>query len=289
MVLYYTLIWPLSKLPLKILYILSDALYLLLFKVLKYRKKVVLDNIQTCFPKKTPKQINILVANFYRHLADLIVEGIKGFNLNEQEILNRVHYKNVDVINDLLAQNKKVIFTGAHYNSWELAALATPLAVKGKVYAIYTPLTNDFINQKLKTSRSKTGIYFIGPKEVKEVFEQNKEEAFTMVFLTDQSPSNAKRAHWTTFLGRETGVLFGAEKYAKAYHCAMVYGEMTKQKRGYYSLEVSLLANKTEDMEHGALTELHTKATEKTILKDPTYWLWTHRRWKRKKPAEIPL
>ena len=148
MILYYVLIWPLSKLPLSILHGLANGVYFLLYRIFGYRKKVVFDNLSKSFPDKSSREIKQIASRFYLHLSDLMVESIKGFSVTEKEILERVKYKNEHIINDLVDQGRKVIYTAAHYNNWEIAAIATPLALTGKVYAIYFPLKNKALNEK---------------------------------------------------------------------------------------------------------------------------------------------
>ncbi len=286
MILYYLVIIPLSKLSFRVIYRISNILYFFIYKCFEYRKKVVLNNLKKTYNYKSKSEIQEITQRFYKHLCDLIVESIKGFSITEEQLKKRVVYKNAKLIDQLIEQGKSVIYTGGHYNNWEWAALATPLAIKADVYAIYTPLKNAFINQKLKASRSRTGIKFISSKEVKEIFETRKQKPFVMVFLTDQSPSNPAKAYFTEFLGRKTPVLFGAEKYAKTYDCALVYGEMTKQERGRYQLEVKVLSDDVSDLLKGEATQLHVKAIEQSIEQDPAYWLWTHRRWKHEHYSE---
>ena len=280
MFVYYCFIKPLSLLPLPVLHVLSRILYLVVYKTFGYRKDVVRKNLQNSFPNKTENEIREIEKNFYKHLMDIMLESIKNFSVSNRAIKKRVVIKNPEVIQEQINRGKNVIATCGHYNNWETGALSVPFYIQGGVYAIYKPLKNKFINKKTKASRSKTGITFIDNKEVKSTFKKNRKKGCVIFFLTDQSPSNPKKAYWTNFLNQRTAVLFGAEKYALEYNCVVAYTEITKIKRGYYEGQFKIIEENPHQTNHGEITENHTRHLEETIIKEPAYWLWSHKRWK---------
>jgi KDO2-lipid IV(A) lauroyltransferase len=260
-----------------------------LFNFIGYRKKVVMDNIVKSFPNKTAKEHKEIARKFYQHFCDLVVESIKIFSISEKQINQRVKFLNPELMDELYDQGKQVVLAGGHYGNWEMFAVGVNRSMKHQAVGIYFPIKNEFLNRKMKESRSKYGLEMVHAKQVKPCFEnavkENKKQV--VIFATDQSPSNARKAYWMEFLGRETAVLFGAEKYAKTYNCALVYGELLKVKRGHYELRYTLLKKDCEDSEYGEITRLHTKTLEQTITKKPEHWLWSHRRWKRTRPDDV--
>ena len=282
-VLFYVILKPLSLLPLWALHLFSNFLFFMIYRVFGYRKEVVKTNIKNAFPEYSEEQVNEVSKKFFKHLCDLIVESIKLFSISNKEAQKRVKTINPEVLDKYFDQGRDIVLTGAHYNNWEMFAVTVNNQIKHKPYGIYFPLKNEFINKKMKESRSKFGLNMISAKEVKPTFEK-KEEPKLVIFATDQSPSNTRKAYWMEFLNQDTGVLFGAEKYAKDYNCVVASGKMVKIKRGYYEITYSILHDDVTDLKYGQITESHTRFNEKIIKSKPEFWLWSHKRWKHKRP-----
>jgi KDO2-lipid IV(A) lauroyltransferase len=280
--LYYLVIIPVSLLPFRLLYGLSDFLFLLFYYIIGYRKKIVLGNIQRSFPEKSHQEQLEICKKFYRHFCDLILESLKTFTISEKQVLKRVTCKNPEVINKYYERQQSVIIAGGHYNNWEIFAVAVSALIKHKAIGIYKPLSNIYFDKKMRDTRSKYGLYMISTKVVKQVFEQEANNLTAIIFAIDQSPSNPKSAHWMKFLNQDTAVLFGTEKYAKEYNYPVVYGRINKEKRGHYSFELFDVTDQPATTAHGEITEKITQLLEKDIRNIPQYWLWSHRRWKHK-------
>jgi KDO2-lipid IV(A) lauroyltransferase len=282
--LYYLIIIPISLLPFPLLYGLSDFLFFLFYYVLGYRKKIVLGNIQRSFPERSDQEHKAISKKFYRHFCDLILESLKTFTISEKEVLKRVVCKNPEVLNDYFDKKQSVILAGGHYNNWELFAVGIDQLIKHKTIGIYKPLSNTYFDKKMRKTRSKYGLYMISTKIVKEVFEEEKNNLTVTIFAIDQSPGNPKNSYWMKFLNQDTAVLYGTEKYAKEYNYPVVYGRINKEKRGYYSFEFFNVTDQPSATRYGEITEKITHLLEQDILRLPQYWLWSHRRWKHKKP-----
>lgn len=282
--LYYLVIIPISLLPFKVLYGISDLMYVLFYRVIGYRKKVVVENIQKSFPGKTAEERKEIAKKFYHHFCDLIVESLKIFTISESQIHERMICKNPELINKYFDQNKSVIIAGGHINNWELFAVAIDDAVKHQTIGIYKPLTNKFFDDKMKKTRSKYGLRMISTKIVSTVFEEEKNNLTATIFATDQSPSNPNNCYWTTFLNQDTGVPFGTEKFSRQYNMPVIYGRINKEKRGHYTFEFLTACDNPQQTAPGEITENITQLIEKNILEAPEFWLWSHRRWKHKRP-----
>lgn len=285
--LYYLIIIPISSLPFFVLYGVSNFLFLILYHLIGYRKKIVLDNIKHSFPDKTEKEQETICRQFYKHFCDLIVESIKTFSISEKEMLKRVTCKNPEVINKYYDENRSVIIAGGHFNNWELFAVAIDSLIKHKAIGIYKPLSNLYFDKKMQNTRGKYGLKMISTREVKRLFEKEKSNLNAIIFGIDQSPSNPKSAYWLNFLNQDTAVLFGTEKYAKDYNYPVLYGRLNKEKRGHYSFELFDVTDKPQETAYGEITEKATKLLEDDICKSPQYWLWTHRRWKHNRSPDV--
>lgn len=287
--LYYLIILPVSKLPYPALYGLSDFLFWVLYYVTGYRKKVVFPNLKNSFPDKSEQEIEALSKQFYRHFADLIVESLSLFSISRKEASARMKFANPEIFDKHFHEGRNVIIAGGHLNNWELFAVAVDDALQHDTIALYKPLNNPFFDEKMRLSRGKYGLQMVSIRKAAEVFNTNSHQPVAVIFGTDQSPSNSRKGYWTKFLNQDTPVLFGTEKYAKEYDCPVYYGRILKIKRGYYEVTFSLITENPRDCAYGEITEKHTAMLEADIRQQPQFWLWTHRRWKHKKPPEHEL
>ena len=280
---YYGLILPISYLPYFLLYALSDFVFVVMYYIVGYRKKVILKNIKNSFPEKTEIEHKRIMRKFYHHFCDLILESLKGFTIPEKQLRKRFKLRNPEVADQFYEQGKDVVFTGGHYNNWEILASGINCELKHLPIGIYKPLHNKFFNSKMKSSRERFGLVLCSMRETKETFEKKFDEPNGIIFGIDQSPSNNKKCHWMTFLNQETAVFFGAEKYAKEYNRPVIFCSIHKVKRGYYEGELHLVSDNPAATANGELTELNTKILEKDIIANPEFWLWSHKRWKLKR------
>lgn len=289
-ILYYLIIIPISSLPFWVLYLISDFLYLVLYKIIGYRRKVVFNNIQNSFPEKSKKEVLEIESKFYSHLCDLIVESIKAFTISAEEATKRMKDRDLSIMNKYAKQGRHAVMVGGHYGSWELIAITAGITLPYKPLALYTPLKNKFMNDKITQSRSKYGLGMMPIKSIKDQLnELDNKEPFAVIFGADQSPRKSQRAYWMKFLNQETGVQFGTEKFAKEFDAVVIFANIYKMKRGYYEVDYQLITDTPKETEDGFITESHTKLLEQVIIKQPEYWLWSHKRWKHKRPKDQPL
>jgi KDO2-lipid IV(A) lauroyltransferase len=282
---YYGIVYPISILPFPILYLLSDILAFLMYFVVGYRKKVVMQNLRNSFPEKSEKERAAIAKKFYRHFCDVTLESLKMFTISSRDASERMVYHNTEVMKKYADAGKSVIVAMAHYNNWEMVAVTVDQVTKQSAKAIYKPLTNRYFDKKVRDSREKYGLTMIHNRTVKEDFEKMKNDLTATYFLIDQAPSPHSKPYWTTFLNQETGVLVGTELYAKTYNYPVVFLQVQKPKRGYYSATFVDVTDSPRSFPDGEIMELVTRMLEQLIRETPEFWLWTHRRWKRKKES----
>lgn len=279
--LYYLIILPLSHLPCRVLYFLSDIMYLLLYRFIGYRKKIVRTNITRSFPERSAEKILQIEKGFYRHLCDLIVESLKTFTISEKESQKRLTVRNPEITDKFFNEGKSIVGVGGHNGNWEIYAVVCARQIKHRVVALYTPLNNKFLDKTLRESRSRFGLNMIPTSSAKEALPKDMSGQPTMViFGIDQCPRKTQKAYWMNFLNQETGVQFGAEKYARDHNLPVVFGNIHKIKRGYYEVEYQVVCEDPSKLKAGEITERFTHMLEKIIKKEPQYWLWSHKRWK---------
>lgn len=285
---YYLLIIPLSYLPFFLLYRISDILFLILYYLVPYRRKVVSTNIKNSFPEKSAQQHAEISRKFYRHLCDLIVESLKTFTISKKQAERRMKHRNPELLNRFFEEGRNVVMVGGHYGNWELFAVTIDQAIKHQSVALYTALDNKFFNQKMLRSRSRFGLKMLPFQTIKQELNEGNAQPSVTIFGADQCPRKSQRAFWMEFLNQETGVQYGTEKFAQDYNMPVVQGNIYKIKRGYYEVVYTLLKEHPRQTDYGEITTLHTRFLEKIIQQQPEYWLWSHKRWKYQR-SEVPV
>jgi Kdo2-lipid IVA lauroyltransferase/acyltransferase len=277
-------IYLLSLLPFPLLYLLSDGLYLLVYYVIGYRKKVVLTNIQNAFPEKTATEITAIHKKFYRYFCDLFLEIFKTLTITPKQMLKHcsIDAGSEILFNQLAKDNKSIIVVMGHKGNWEWAGNTFSLCCKHQLYVIYHPMANKYFNGLMRKMRERFGTKLIPMKDTFRDMIKNRDELNATAFIADQSPGPA-RAHWMNFLNQDTSVFMGAEKIAQKIQYPIVFVSVKKLTRGYYSLKAELLQKPPYVGAEGDITETHTRKLESDIIEQPETWLWTHKRWKHKR------
>ena len=284
---YYLFVWPLSHLPLWLLYCFSDILYVLLISIFPYRKNVIDSNLSVSFPEKSEREIKQLRRKFYRHFSDIVIEGVKNLSISKKELLSRISVVNPELMDHLYQQHKSVLLVSGHYNNWEWMITAQALLFKHKAMGIGMPMTSKFWDKKVNTQRERFGMKVIHSANYRTEIEARKDQDIAILTLTDQSPGDSRKSYWTTFMSRPTAVLFGAEQMANEYDLAVVFFVIHKKKRGFYSVELKLLTDEPRALGWGEITETHARLLEKEIRQHPEQWIWSHKRWKRNIPDDL--
>ena len=285
-ILFYLILKPLSYFPIGVLYFFSAIVGFLTYHVVRYRRAVVRKNLTTAFPKKSNAEIIKIEKDFYKRFVDFIFESIKAVSISEQNLLKRTKIKNPELVQEYYKAGKNIIVVCGHLNNWEYYALSLPKQVPYKTYSVYQPLRNKFYDKILYNSRSRNGMKLIETKQLIPFFKEEANELRMVVIVNDQSPSNRDHAYWNTFLNQDTGWNTGPEKLANKFNYSVLFGHSKRLKRGYYEVEFVEMSDEPISTEVGALTEVYTKLLEKLIKQTPAAWLWSHKRWKHKRPTE---
>lgn len=270
-----------SLFPFSVLYRFSDATSFLLFRVIKYRRNVVFQNLKNAFPEKSTAERTLIAKKFYDHFSDLIYESIKMYRLSDEQIRQRISYSNKQVLLDLYKKNKHVVVVIGHYGNWEwIAGLAGQTPYNDM--SIYKPMRNKYFDHFFKNLRAKYGLELVPMRQtIRKILTYKKENRLTLsAFISDQSPVWEETQYWTEFLNQDTAVYLGIEKIAKQTDQAVVFYATRKVKRGYYEVEVIPLFEETRNLPPYTITDSHVQTMEKLIKERPEHWLWSHRRWK---------
>ncbi len=283
---YYCIVFPLSLLPLRILYLITDLFYLI-FLVFPYRKRVVRENINRSFPNKTIEEKRRIERKFYKHFTDLFAESVKNLSISKKELSKRIKVQNPEIMDKLLKENKGVLLSSGHYNNWEWLITSQNLLFKHQAMGIGMPLTSKFWDKKLNERRARNGMLIVNAKNLKENLTKEFNPPIAILILGDQSPADTHKSYWMNFLNQTTAVQFGTEQLANEYDFAVVHFILKKVKRGYYTMDLELITDDAKSLNWGEITEKQTQLLEKAIIQQPEFWIWSHKRWKRTLPEDM--
>lgn len=270
----------LSRLPLKVLYGISDVLAFLLNYVIRYRRQVILENLTQSFPDKSATEINLIAKGFYRNLADLLVETIKLPSLSPEELKQRVRFTNAAIVKDYLQAGQPVIGMASHQSNWEWLPSASVLNGM-PADSIYKPLTSGFSEKMMQAIRSSFGAVPVPMNNLPRRMASQKNAPRIIALVADQVPNVPEQAYWTDFLHHDTPFYPGTERLARSRNLPVFYVELVRVRRGYYEATFFPVGVPPyTDLPSGALLERYRDLLEATIHNYPSDWLWSHRRWK---------
>lgn len=275
-----------SMLPFSALYRLSNGVAWLLFNVVGYRKKVVFKQLRDSFPEKSSADINRIAWASYLNLSDIMLESFKGFSMTKADFSERYIFTNPELVHDATASGGNSIQMAAHYTNWEWGVISLPLFIKRHIVGIYKPLSNIYIERYGRKQRGRFGIELVPIGETSAAFERLKETPSAYFFVSDQN-TNSDKAHWVIFLNQDTACPYGGDKYARMYDYPAYYLDFKRVKRGYYQLTFEKIAENARTLPDEEVTRRFMNRLEKTILSKPENWLWTHKRWKKKRVTKI--
>lgn len=275
-----------ALLPMRALYLLSDILYVIIYKGLKYRIKVVRNNMAASFPEKSKTELRQLEQDFYHHFADYIVETFKLAHISLKEVKSRAVINNPEVCDNLIDKGHScILMLMGHYGNWEWFTSSTSYMKDCRIYQIYRPLKNKAADKLFIYLRTRFGSLGIRKQDtIRDIIRLKKDKTNCMViFIADQTPSPANLHYWTNFLHQESAILTGPERIARKLNLPVVFCDTKQVKRGYYSIDFRLITEAPNDTPENWITETYTRMMEECILRNPAYWLWTHKRWKHKR------
>jgi len=276
-------IYLLSLLPMRVVYAVSDFMYLIVFYGLKYRRTVTETNLRNAFPEKPESEIQSISQSYFHYMCDLMLETFKTLTISKKEALKRCRFHDTGLFDRLYAEHKSIIIVLGHYGNWEWAGSSMTLETDYQLYVIYHPLKDKNFDKLIYKMRTRFGTKLIPMKNTLRDMIKNKAEVSATAFIADQTPSPAN-AYWTTFMNQDTPVFEGTEKVASLMKYPVVFAWLRRIKRGYYEIYTELLVENPVGMKYGEITERFTRRLEEEIRLQPEIWLWSHKRWKHKRP-----
>ncbi|MDX1406887.1 MAG: lysophospholipid acyltransferase family protein [Saprospiraceae bacterium] len=277
-------IYLISIQPFWVLYRLSDVVCLVLFKVAGYRTSVVLTNLRNSFPDKDEEEIRAIGDRFYSFFCDLIFETVKMLTISRRSVLRRMSFEGLPVFEHYARQGQSVIVAMGHFGNWELAGARFSTASIHDFCAIYKPLKNPYFDKLLLHSRTRNGSRMYRMNQALRDMVTDRDRLTATIFLADQTPPPVRRTYWTKFLNQDTAMFTGIDQVSRKYNLPVIYLSPRRIRRGYYQLHAEVIAEHPVELPQYTILDHYIQVLEKDIHNQPELWLWTHRRWKRKRP-----
>lgn len=276
----YPLLWVVSILPYRLFYLLSDFFFILVYRIVGYRKKVVYDNLKLVFPKKSEEDIKIIHKNFFKHMCDMFLEMVKTMNLTKDEVEKRYHVSNIEVLLEI-EKKRSVLIVCSHFANWEWNVSINNY-INSKGYAVYQKIGNDYFDKWIRKVRARWNTTLISQQETVKTVVRNKQKGIIGTFgmVSDQSPQAHRAQYWTEFMGIKVPVINGAETMARKLDLAVVFLKVSKVKRGYYQAELIPITTDAMNTKKNEITDAFLRLAEQQIIERPEHYLWTHKRWK---------
>lgn len=279
----FALLYLLSLLPLWLLYGLSELLFLLLYRIIGYRRNVVEENLRISFPEKSETERKLIAKRYYRNLCDSIVETVKLISISQRELDRRVKC-NWEAFDQMTKQNRNGQGYMSHQFNWEWGTVICNWHSPRRFTGLYMPLSNKAMDRLYRYIRGRSGTHLIRVQDMQKEMAAVQQEPVLWGFIADQNPSDPKRVSWNDFLNRKTAFFKGPEFIARRYNNLVFFGEIIRLQRGYYEIKMKLAFDQPKVTKEGEITEAYVRHLEDSIKRQPENWVWSHRRWKHVHP-----
>jgi KDO2-lipid IV(A) lauroyltransferase len=275
----YGSLYLVSLLPMRLLYLLSDGIYLFIYYILRYRKDTVMGNLRIAFPEKTEAGRIRIAKKFYHNFIDYFVEMIKLVSAGD-DFLQKRFTADTGELGDLYKTGKSCHLHLGHTFNWEWGQLVLTKLTKYQILVVYMPITNATFEKFFYRLRTRNGNVFIPATDIRSVLAPYLKTQYLLGLVADQNPSNPASSYWVNFFGRPTPFATGPEKGARAGSLPVVFASIAKPRRGHYHATLTLSAPDAAALPEGELTRQYVRYLEDVIRRNPDMWLWSHRRWK---------
>jgi KDO2-lipid IV(A) lauroyltransferase len=275
----YGFLYLLSLLPMRGLYVISDGIYAIIYYVLGYRKKLVMDNLRQAFPEKTEAERVRIAKKFYHNFIDSFLEVIKLVSASDAWLHKRFTV-DVQALDEVYATGKSCQMHLGHTFNWEWGQLVLTALTRYQILVVYMPISNRVLERLFYKLRTRNGNAFLPAPKMKEALVPYLSTQYLLGLVADQSPGSMHNAYWIDFLGRPTPFASGPEKGARNGQLPVVFASIEKPRRGHYHATMKIACIDAAALPEGELTRQYVRYLESVIRQQPDMWLWSHRRWK---------
>lgn len=281
----YPLIWFISILPFKVLYFFSDLVYIIIYRIVGYRKKTVRENMALTLPHLTDSERKAIEKKFYRHFCDSFFEMIKTMTISESELKKRFAFDNIELVREFEEKGKSIVLICAHYGSYEWLLIMNKYLTTHRGFGVYKKIRNKYFDKLVRKIRGKFDAELVDTKHTISLMRENQKKGILGYygFISDQSPRIDRATYWTNFFGMEVPVHVGGELLSKKFDMNVMFVKGTKIKRGYYKATFIPVIQTPKEIPNFEITEKFLRLLEQQIVEQPEYYLWTHKRFKHRR------
>ncbi len=272
--------WIISLIPFRLLYFYSDLAAFFLHHIVHYRLGIVKKNLERSFPSVPPQELKRITREFYRNLADVTIESIKGYSADLSELQKRYTFSNIEVANKYARKNQDVILALSHYGNWEWGSQVAGLVFSHQLYALYKPMANQYVDNYISQHRTREGMKLIRTDKPWIMSHTRNSHPSAYFFISDQNPGNGGKVIRKSFLNQETAWSRGIEVYSRQFNMPVIYVSVQRVKRGFYNIMLQEIVSDPSRTKPGEITGKYMECLERQIQNKPEDWLWSHRRWK---------
>lgn len=278
-----------SFLPFWLLYLISDILYFVVTYVVRYRRNVIDENLFYSFPEKTESERALLRKKFYHHFCDMTLESLKMYSISESELDKRITFK-LEGMSPFLTGKSGIIVLAMHYNNWEWGSFFQK-KVDTRILGVFNRMRDNIpFDEFLLKARSQwggEGVVMSNAARTAITYKNNNEPVLLWLAADQSAPPNSQ--YWTIFMNREAPFFAGPVKLAKKLNQPVLFQKNRKISRGRYEVEFIPLFKDPSQVSSEVILKTYVEKMEEVIREAPEYYLWSHRRWKHKRPQNVSL
>lgn len=277
----YPLLWGISKLPFWLFYSVSDGVYVLVYYVFGYRKKIVRQNLDIAFPDKSKSDKKLIEKRFYHHFCDMFLEMLKSISISEKEMRKRFVFENIELTEAYEKNNQSFLIIMGHYASYEWLG-SLQFYMKNTGYGIYKKIKSKPFDELVNKMRARWNNKLIQNRLAPKIIARHQKEGITATygFMADQSPKASQVKHYSPFFEHQVPFFSGVERIAKTLDIPILFLKINKESRGHYSAKFEVMTTTPNDYKDFEITDAFAKKLEEQIREDPAYYLWTHKKFK---------
>ncbi len=275
----YGIFYLISLLPIRVLYVLADTVYGLIYYVIGYRREIVMSNLAIAFPEKTKAEKEIIAKKFYHNFVDSFIETIKMISASDAYILKRFT-GNWHIVNNLLTSGTSCYILLGHTFNWEWGNLSIGLNMEHNLLVVYMPISNKIFDRLFLKLRTRGKARMLSAHNMRKDLMPYRNTQYALGLAADQNPGNPAYAYWLNFFGKAAPFVTGPEKGARSRNLPVFFCYIEKLRRGYYNMVLSIGEQYPKSLPEGALTIRFVNYLEEIIRMHPDMWLWSHNRWK---------
>jgi len=276
----YGLTYGMSLLPTRVLYGISDGIAFLLYSVIRYRRRVVLNNLRNAFPEKPERERLQIARKFYRNFTDSFMETVKLLSASPAWLERHFVIDNPEVMEDFAREGRKIQLFLGHLFGWEVANVAMPRLTRFKFIVVYMPFANKVFERLFIRLRGRTGTVLLPATGMQRAILPYRNTVYALALVADQAPGGPENSYWLNLFGHPTAFIRGAERGSRTGDIPAVFARVYKSGRGRYRARLTTMADHPAGLPEGELTLRYRDLLEAAIREQPATWLWSHKRWK---------